>query len=156
MPRQLIAKCLDRESADQAFALARNAAFGLSLEDWHRFLDERAAGASGEGGVLAIQNRLGIIQGLCSYRFDPVLGRGKVCTAEIIVALDLVDTAPVATALLQALEDLARRKGAEALRLTLPQGSPTTDRLIARLTQRGHRVDAIGLVKDLRSEEAGS
>lgn len=153
MPRQYIARNLDRASADQAFALARNVFFGLSLEEWRRFLEERDAA---HGGVLAIQNRVGTLQGLCSYRFDPMLGKGRVCTAEILVALDLVDSAPVATALLQALEEMARRRGASALRVSLPQGASTTDRLVARLVQKGHRVDAIGLVKDLRADHGRS
>ena len=154
MSRQFIAKPLDCESADQSYALARNAAFGVSLEDWRRFLEERAGTSAGDGGVLAIQNRMGIIQGICSYRFDPALGLGKVCAAEVLVTLDLVDTAPVAAALLQALEDLARRKGAAAMRVILPQGAPMTERLVVRLLERGHQVDAIGLVKDLREAAA--
>ena len=154
MSRQFIAKSLDRESAEQSYALARNAVSGVSLAEWRRFLEERAGAAAGEGGVLAIQNRLGIIQGICTYRFDPALGLGKVCAAEVLVTLDLVDTAPVAAALLQALEDLARRKGAAAMRVSLPQDAPTTGRLVVRLVERGHHVDAIGLVKDLREAAA--
>ena len=154
MSRQFIAKSLDRESAEQSYALARNAVSGVSLAEWRRFLEERAGAAAGEGGVLAIQNRLGIIQGICTYRFDPALGLGKVCAAEVLVTLDLVDTAPVAAALLQALEDLARRKGAAAMRVSLPQDAPTTGRLVVRLVERGHLVDAIGLVKDLREAAA--
>jgi hypothetical protein len=150
MSRQFIAKSLDRGSADQAFALARNAAFGLSLAEWRRFLEESARGRSGEGGILAVQNRLGIIQGLCRYRFEPTLGRGSVCSAEILVALDLVDEAPVAVALIQALEDLARRKSASALRLSLAQAAPATDRLSQRLHDRGYHSESIGLIKDLR------
>jgi hypothetical protein len=150
MSRQFIVKSLDRESAEQSYALARNAVSGVSLEEWRRFLEERAGAAAGEGGVLA----MGIIQGICSYRFDPALGLGKVCAAEVLVTLDLVDTAPVAAALLQALEDLARRKGAAAMRVSLPQDAPTTGRLVVRLVERGHHVDAIGLVKDLREAAA--
>ena len=75
-------------------------------------------------------------------------GRGKVCAADNLIALDLLDNACVAAALLQALEDLARRGGASALRLDLVGGSPAADRLIARLRDRGYLV-AIGLIKDL-------
>jgi hypothetical protein len=154
VPRQFIIKSLDRSSADQAFALARNAAFGLRLEEWRHFLEESAGRHPGDGGVLAVQNRVGTIQGLCRYHFEPALGRGKVCSAEILVALDLVDEAPVAVALIQALEDLARRKSATALRLRLAQDSPPTQRLIAHLVQTGHRVDAVGLIKDLGAQAA--
>ena len=77
MPRQFIAKLLDRGSADQAYALARLSASGLGLDEWRRFV-ARGAGTPGvEGGVLAIQNRSGIIQGLCSYRFEETLGAAR-------------------------------------------------------------------------------
>jgi hypothetical protein len=149
MPRQFIVKLLDRDSADQAYALARLSASGLGLDEWRRFVAGGAFLPRTGGGVLAIQNRSGVIQGLCSYRFEQSLGRGKVCMADNLIALDLFDNACVAAALLQALEDLARRDGASALRLDLAGGSPAVDRLIARLCERGHRPETIGLVKEL-------
>jgi len=149
MPRQFIAKLLDRGSADQAYALARLSASGLGLDEWRRFVASGAGTPGAEGGVLAIQNRAGVIQGLCSYRFEQSLGRGKVCAADNLIALDLLDNACVAAALLQALEELARRSGASTLRLDLAGGTPAADRLIARLRERGHRPETIGLVKEL-------
>ncbi len=88
--------------------------------------------------MLAIQNRLGTIQGLCAYRMEWQLGQGSLCSADALVALDLADPAAVAAALVRALEDLARRHGAAALRIRLPHAAPTTDRLISRLAERGH------------------
>jgi hypothetical protein len=149
MPRQFIAKLLDPGSADQAFALARLSASHLGLDEWRRFVASGAGRPRIVGGVLAIQNRSGVIQGLCSYHFEQSLARGKVCTADNLIALDLLDNACVAAALLQALEDLARRGGASALRLNLAGGSPAADRLIAQLHNRGHRQEAIRLSKDL-------
>ena len=149
MRRQFIARPLDPGSADRAFAVARNAVLGLSLAEWRRFLEESARGRTGGGGVLAVQNRLGIIQGLCRYAFEPTLGRGRVCTAEVLVALDLVDEVPVVLALIQGLEDLARRKGATALRSRLAQDAPLNARLLALLAEKGHRVDDIALIKKL-------
>jgi hypothetical protein len=156
MPRQFIAKLLDRDSADRAYTLAQLSASELGLEEWRRFVANGAGTPASEGGVLAIQNRSGIMQGLCSYRFEESLGRGKVCSVENLVALDLLDNACVASALLQALEDLARRGGASALRLDLVGKSPAGDRLIARLHDRGHRQEAIRLVKDLGIAESRS
>jgi hypothetical protein len=149
MPRQFIAKLLDRGSADQAYALARLSTSSLGLDEWRRFVAGGVFPPGAKGGVLAIQNLSGIIQGLCSYRFEQSLGRGKVCMADNLIALDLLDNACVAAALLQALEDLARRSGASALRLDLAGGSPAADRLIARLRERGHRPETIGLIKEL-------
>ena len=149
MSRELIIKLLDRESVDQAFPLACLSASGLSLEEWRRFATGSAGALGASHGVLSIQNRSGVIQGLCSYRFETSLRHGKVCVAEDLVALDLMDDTCVADALLRALEDLARRGGAAALRLNLPGQSPSGDRLIARLRGRGHRWESVGLVKEL-------
>jgi hypothetical protein len=154
MRHRFIARPLDPRSADQGFALARNAVLGLSLAEWRYFLEESARGHSGNGGVLAVQNRLGIMQGLCRYSFEPTLGRGRICTVEILVALDLVDEVPVALALMQALEDLARRKDATALRLRLAQAAPATDRLVTLLLEKGHCVDSVGLIKNLDPAES--
>jgi len=149
MSRELIIKLLDRESVDQAFPLACLSASGLSLEEWRRFATGPAGALGASHGVLSIQNRSGVIQGLCSYRFEASLRHGRVCVAEDLVALDLMDDTCVADALLRALEDLARRGGATALRLNLPGQSPAGDRLIARLRGRGHRWESVGLVKEL-------
>src|SRR3954471_14865778 len=123
MPRQFIAKRLDRASADQAYPLARHSAGDLGLDEWRNFVASGSEVPAVAGGVLAIQNRSGIIHGLCSSRFEQSLGRGIVCSADNLIALDLLDNACVAAALLQALEDLARRGGASALRLDLAGGS---------------------------------
>jgi hypothetical protein len=40
------------------------------------------------------------------------------------------------------------------MRVILPQGAPMTERLVVRLLEMGHQVDAIGLVKDLREAAA--
>ena len=149
MSRELIIKLLDRESVDQAFPLACLSASGLSLEEWRRFATGSAGALGASHGVLSIQNRSGVIQGLCSYQFEASLRHGRVCVAEDVVALDLMDDTCVADALLRALEDLARRGGAAALRLNLPGQSPAGDRLIARLRGRGHRWESVGLVKEL-------
>jgi GNAT superfamily N-acetyltransferase len=156
MTRQFIAKSLDGATADEAYALARLAAMNLSLDAWRGFVEERSAPSAVEGGVLAIQNRLGIIQGLCSYRFESGLGLGRICSADNLIAMDLMDSAAVAAALLQALEDLARRRGAAAMRLNLAHGAPATERLMARLGEKGHRPEAIGLIKNLHEVSAGS
>jgi hypothetical protein len=149
MSRELIIKPLDRESVDRAFPLACLSASGLSLEKWRGFAIGSAGALGASHGVLSIQNRSGVIQGLCSYRFETSLRHGRVCVAEDLVALDLMDDTCVADALLRALEDLARRGGAAALRLNLPGQSPAGDRLIARLRGRGHRWESVGLVKEL-------
>jgi len=151
MARQFIAKSLASESVDKAFAVARSADFALTVDQWRgytRGLIKRGAATS---GMLSVENRAGTIQGLCSYRIESSLGHGSICTVDYLVALDLVDSAAVTAALLKALEALARRNGAAALRLDLPYGTQTTEQLLCRLGESGHRIDRIRLLKQLRT-----
>ena len=69
--------------------------------------------------------------------------------AETDYALDLLSSETVTEALLQALEALARRQGAAALRLDLPYGTPATTQLLRHLDRSGHRLDKIRLLKQL-------
>jgi hypothetical protein len=147
--RQLISKSLVEEAIDRAYPTARAATPGLGVADWRRFAQGLIASEPSDGGVLTVENRLGTIQGLCSYRFEPALGEGLVCSADNLVALDLIDNAPVLAALLRVLADIARRRGATALRLDLPCGTEATRRLVARLGTAGHRIEAVRLVKRL-------
>jgi len=148
MARQFIAKSLVPDAVDRTYALARNGAPSLSLEEWRNYargLIRRGPA----GGVLTVENLAGTVQGLCSYRIDPSPGQGAICSVEFLVALDLLSSETVTEALLQALEALARRQGAAALRLDLPYGTPATTQLLRHLDRSGHRLDKIRLLKQL-------
>jgi hypothetical protein len=149
--RQFIAKSLGPESVDKAFAVVRSADFTLTLDQWRDYALGLIKCAVPTSGVLSIENRAGTIQGLCSYRTESSLGHSTICSVDYLVALDLVDEAPVLAALLKALENMARRQGATALRLDLPDGARTTEQLLQRLCESGHRIERIRLLKELRA-----
>jgi hypothetical protein len=149
MARQFIAKSLASGAVDMAYALARSGAPRLSLEQWRGYANGLIRRGATPSGVLTVENLAGTILGLCSYRIDPAPGQGAICSVEFLVALDLVDNEAVTTALLKALEALARRQGAVALRLDLPYGTPATKQLLGRLDKSGHRIDKIRLLKQL-------
>lgn len=153
MTRQFIAKSLAPELVDKAFAVARSGHPCLSLDQWRRYANRLLHSGAPRRGVLTVENLGGTIQGLCSYRIRPSLGQGNICSVEFLVALDLVDNGTVTAALLKALEALARRQGAAALRLDLPYGTRTTEQLAARLGKSGHRIDRIQLLKQLRTAD---
>ncbi len=149
MARQFITKSLASESVDKAFAVARSADFTLTLDQWRSYARGLIERGTAICGVLSLENRAGTIQGLCSYRVESSLGHGAICSVDYLVALDLVDNAVVTAALLKALEELARRNGAAALRLDLPYGTPATEQLLGCLGKNGHRIDRIRLLKQL-------
>jgi len=149
--RQFIVKSLGPESVDKAFAVARSVDFTLTLDQWRDYALGLIKCGVPTSGVLGIENRAGTIQGLCGYRIESSLGHSDICSVDYLVALDLVDEAAVMAALLKALENMARRQGAAALRLDLPHGTPTTEQLLRRLCETGHRIERIRLLKELRT-----
>jgi hypothetical protein len=152
MARQFITKSLSPELIDQAFTVARSGDFGLTLDSWRRYALGLMKHGPKAGGVLIVENRRGTIQAVCSYRIEASLGGGPICSVDHLVALDLVDSGAVTTALLKALEDLARRQSAVALRLDLPYGARATEVLLKRLAEHGHRIECIRLLKPLAGE----
>jgi hypothetical protein len=149
--RQFIAKSLRPESVDKAFAVARSADFTLTLDQWRDYALGLIKCAMPTSGVLTIENRAGTIQGLCGYRTESSLTCGAICSVDYLVVLDLIDEAAVMAALLKALENMARRQGATALRLDILHGTRTTERLLRRLCETGHRIERTRLLKELRT-----
>ena len=153
MARQFIAKSLVPEFVDQAFAVARSTDYGLTLDRWRAYALGLIEGSPGRSGVLSIENRAGTIQALCSYRIEQSLRGGQICSVDHLVALDLVDSTAVTAALLKALEALARRQSAAALRLDLPYGTAMTEILLRQSRSTGHRIDRIRLLKPLGAND---
>ncbi len=150
MAREFIVKSMRPEAVDKAFAVARMGVSGLSLQQWRRYATGLIRRRAAESGLLSVENRAGTIQGLCGYRTNATPGNEAICSVEFLVALDLVDGETVTTVLLKALEELARRQGAMALRLDLPYGTAATGQLLHRLDKSGHHIERIGLLKPLR------
>jgi hypothetical protein len=149
--RQLIVNSLRLESVDKAFAVARSADVTLTLDQWRDYALGLIKYGMPTSGVLSIENRAGTIQGLCGYRTESSLRCRVICSVDYLVVLDLINEAAVMAALLVALEDMARRQGAVALRLELLHGARTTERLLQRLCKTGHRIERIRLLKELRT-----
>ena len=147
MARSFITRSLSHDAAERSFALLRSAGSAQSLEGWRDFLRRRTERGPGEGGILALENRCGVIQGLCSYRIDAGLGGERVCCIDDLLAMDLMDSAAAAAWLIRATEALARLHGAQSLRILLPRTECLSGRLYRKLEQTGHRVERICLAK---------
>ena len=147
MTRRFVVGRLGRDRAEAAYPLARIAVSALTLEQWQRFL---SAPEGARPGVMAAENERGYIQGLCTYRTVPDLRHGAALEVDDFVVLDLIDGGQVATALLEALEDEARRRHCAVLRLQLPQERgefPGRHPLMQTLREAGHAIEAVRLVK---------
>jgi len=147
--QQFIVKSLKTESVDKAFAVVRSADFGLTLDQWRDYALGLIKGDTTTGGILTLENRAGIIQGLCCYHTESSPGHAKICAVGHLVVLDLIDETSVTMVLLTVLEGMLRREGIAALRIDLPHDARTTEQLLRRLCKIGYRIERIRLLKVL-------
>ncbi len=158
------------ERVTQAFALIQTALPEVTLAAWRDFAaalmsgttprgdaQGDARGDAQEGGILAATDGRDTIAGLCSYRVVPDLVHGRLLDANHFLAFDLLDRRPVAEALAEALEALARDRACAAVHIHLPRHLPRRNDaptepghgLSGLLTARGHRVESLGFCKRL-------
>jgi len=137
--------------AAMVFPLMREAEPGLQLKTWLRFarrvMNPRRAA---QCGIIVVQRRARPMPcGLFIYHREDDLVHGPTLVAEHIVALDLLDPAPVMRALIEELDRLAKELECSAIRaMVLGQES-----LVATgLREAGHRPEGATLWKRLLSE----
>jgi len=139
--------------AATVFPLMREAVPALELKTWLRFArrvnhPRRAA----QCGIIVVQRRARPMPcGVFVYRREDDLVHGPTLVAEHIVALDLLDPAPVMRALVEELERLAHKLDCSAIRaMVLGQES-----LVATgLREAGHRPEGATLWKRLLGEDS--
>jgi hypothetical protein len=137
--------------AAAVFPLMREAVPGLELKTWLRFArrvnnPKRAA----QCGIIVAQRRARPMPcGLFVYHCEDDLAHGPTLVAEHLVALDLLDPAPVMRALIDELDRLAKQLGCSAIRaMVLGDAS-----LIATgLREAGHLPEGSTLWKQLLGE----
>lgn len=129
-----------------AYPLIRAVAPQVSLAEWLRFARHATGRArAGREGVTTVRHAgRAFPSGLCCWRRDMDLTAGLVLTAEHIIAVDLLDAAPVFDALAAELERIAARLGCRAVRSVL---HPDATALAQRLREGGHQPAATLLSK---------
>jgi hypothetical protein len=152
MARSFITRSLTVADADRAYAILQSASCGLSLKQWRAFVQDRSAAGPAVGGIVTLQNRSGIVQGLCSYRIDESLTGGRIGTIDNLLVLDLMDGTTASAWLVRATEQVARRHGASDIRIQLSQGGPASERLVQCLLRAGHKIEGVCLGKRLATE----
>lgn len=133
---------LQPSAARLAYPLVRAAEPLVDLNAWLAYV----RGAEGRKRGVMVATRAGgaFPSGMFCYACarDPALG--QVMTANYIVALDILDPAPLTAALMAALEALAAELGCDAIRAFVSGGAPDIE---AALRARGHRVEATAFQK---------
>jgi hypothetical protein len=123
-----------------AFPLVHAAVPGIDLDAWRKFV--RSLGSpdpSFPAGALGLRNEAGYICGLVLFRCDYDLRHGKVLAINLFIALDLVNEAEAASALLQAVEAKARELGCAATHIRLDAAQRS---LGQRFATAGYRSEA--------------
>ena len=152
---QLTTRPLSAARVIQAFPLIQTALPGVTLAAWRDFAAALgdARGGAREGGILAVTDGSDYIAGLCSYRLIPDLVHGRLLDVGHFLAFDLLDRRPVAEALADAIESLARERGCTAVHTHLPPGNGAPpdpgSGLSGLLAARGYRVESLDLCKRL-------
>lgn len=152
MTRRFFARPLAPERVDEAFPVARAAVSGLTLEQWQEFARMALTPSDTPTalGILVVENGRGYIQGFCTYRLQYSIRHGTALVVDDLVAVDLIDGAPVAAALIEALEARARSTGCKVLQLHVPDEAASkkaANGLYEYLRRAGHAVDAVRLEK---------
>jgi hypothetical protein len=130
------------------FPLVREAVAGLDLRAWLRFARRVAdpRRAAREGIIVVVRHPRRMPCGLFVYHKEHELGHGPVLVAEHFVAVDLLDPAPVMSALIDELDALAHRLDCTAIRAMVMSKS---SQIVSRLHEAGLRPAGEALWKPL-------
>jgi hypothetical protein len=136
---------LSRDDIRAVYPLVREAVPELNLSAWLRFARQLTGPRRGDpcGIVAARREGRAFPCGLFCYRVEDDLKLGKVLVADHFVAVDLLDPAAVVVALVEELDELARRLGCSAVRSLVHGGVPE---LVDSLDAAGHRPDGASLL----------
>ncbi len=147
---EFITELLSREQIRAVYPLVREAVPTLDLTEWLRFARQLTGSRrAGQCGIVAARREGRAFPcGLFCYRVENDLKLGKVLIADHFVAIDLLDPAAVLAALVEELDNLAKRLGCQAVRSLVHGGAPD---LKDGLHAAGHRPEgALLLMKNLR------
>jgi hypothetical protein len=136
---------LSRDQIHAVYPLIREAVPTLDLPSWLRFARHLTAPRRGgqEGIIAARRGGRMFPSGLFCYRVEDDLKLGKVLIADHFVAVDLLHPGAVLAALVEELDDLAKRLGCNAVRSLAHGGVPS---VAGGLYAAGHRPDDASLL----------
>jgi hypothetical protein len=136
---------LSRDHIRAVYPLVREAVPSLDLASWLRFARQlTGTRRPGQCGIVAARREGRTFPcGLFCYRVDEDLKLGRVLIADHFVAVDLLDPGAVLAALVEELDDLAKRLGCQAVRSLVHGGAPD---LADGLQAAGHEPEGTSLL----------
>jgi len=104
----------------QAFPLIQAAWPGIDLDSWKSFVRSfRADYTAGQSDVVALRNPGGYLCGILAYRRDWDLRAGPILTAQLFIAIDLLNSSRTIGALIEAVEARAFQLGCTGIQVRL-------------------------------------
>ncbi len=112
---------LTPERIDEAFPVIAVLDPGITPAEWADYAATLLAPSDPRhgNGILTVQDPQGRIIGISVYRIRPDLRRGRILDIENFAVVNLIKPQHAASALLKALEDLARERECECLSISL-------------------------------------
>ncbi len=152
LPAQMKARSLDLEKIEQAYGLVRLANPGITLETWLDFASSQMSPSKApESGILAVEDERGYILGLVGYTVDHDLQHGRTLLAKNFIALSYTEERRriVAFSLIEAMEDIARKKQCRTIRTIVhePEAALQDAWIIEVLKSSGHHAEARRFIK---------
>jgi hypothetical protein len=132
----------------QAYPLARSLIPTLEPAEWERLARPLVgAGDAEDRGILAARNTAGYLCGLCFYAVERGPAGARLL-ADHFVAFDVTDRAPVAAALLEAVDARAADLGCTAIHTCI---AASQQRLLDRFRRSGYAAQSVLLCKSLEA-----
>jgi hypothetical protein len=142
------------EEARLAYPLIRESEPGVALDTWLSFVRRTAHRRARRTGIMvATRKNQRFPSGLFCYRCHEDLALGHVVTADYFVAVDILDPAPVISAMVLALEKLGAGLECHAVRSVVHRRANV---LTACLRTSGHCVEATNFVKHIADVIGGT
>lgn len=138
-------KSLPLDEADLAFPLLRMMRPDVSLASWRQYV-ARCATDAPEAGITVLTDETGIIQGMFTWVVRTHLGTGRTLVTEEFGFVYAADPRPAAERLLRRIDELARERHCQAIRIGIPH------ELQRALNQRGSELDELLDVDGYRPE----
>jgi hypothetical protein len=131
-----------------AYPLARCLIPTLEPAEWERLAKPLVGtGDAEDRGILAARNAAGYLCGLCFYAVDRGAAGARLL-ADHFVAFDVTDRAPVAAALLEAVDAVAARLGCAAIHTSI---AASQEKLLDRFRRSGYAPQSVLLCKSLET-----
>ena len=123
MPPRYEVASLEPEQIAQAFPLIQATDGAVTLERWKSFAEEMTSrDRQGSGrGIITLRTSQGYIHGLFSYMALPNLRHGRKLLIDDVSMMGIGDRRAIMYALVQSIEDAARREGCAALSIRAPR-----------------------------------